>query len=79
MAWVRVSVLSAWDFGSPEHCNGPDFYRQVNNNPQSGWLDSPSVRGVDQGHVSAIGALFREPSPKAMVYQKTIYMGENGP
>jgi len=45
---------------------------KVNNHPQSGWLDSPPVRGTEQGHVSAIGALFREPSPKAMVFQKTI-------
>jgi len=45
---------------------------EVNNHPQSGWLDSPPVRGADQGHVSAIGALFWKPSSKAMVFQKTI-------
>jgi hypothetical protein len=30
---------------------------------------------MDPGHVSAMGALFREPSPKAMVFQKTIKKG----
>jgi len=45
---------------------------KVNNHPQRGWLDSSPVSGADQGHVSAMGALFREPSPKAIVFQKTI-------
>jgi len=48
------------------------IFVKVNNHPQSGWLDSPPVRGADQGHVSAMGALFRKPSPKAMVSQKTM-------
>ncbi|MCP4697218.1 MAG: hypothetical protein GY862_10255, partial [Gammaproteobacteria bacterium] len=45
---------------------------EVNNHPQSGWLDSPPEREVDQGHGSAVGTLFSELSPKAMVFQKTI-------
>jgi hypothetical protein len=40
--------------------------------PQSGWLDTPPEMGSDQGHISAVGALFRKPSPKVMVSHKTI-------
>jgi len=50
----------------------PKIKYKANNHPHSGWLETCPIGAFFKGNVSAIGALFTDPSPKAWVFMKTI-------